>query len=126
MYKSRAMKKHLVNLLFEQYKLTSFVGKLSDFGAEIDNLRINNHEIILDIIGFPKDGQDEQSNRVEAIKALASYDAKNPPDVFFSREDLYDRYLTILVNLGVDESIVLPHNGLILKNRRMKILLNRN
>jgi|GEM_PF-6041996 len=79
------MKKHLVNLLFEQYKLTSFVGKLSDLGVEIDNLRINNHEIVLDFIGFPKDDQEEQFNRLEAIKALASYDVKNPPDGFFCR-----------------------------------------
>jgi hypothetical protein len=111
------MKKHLVNLLFEQYKLTSFVGKLSDLGVEIDNLRINNHEIVLDILGFPKDDQEEQLNRLEAIKALTSYDVKNPPDGFFSREDLYDRYLTTLVNLGTDESIVLTHNGLILKKQ---------
>lgn len=111
------MKKHLVNLLFEQYKLTSFVGKLSDLGVEIDNLRINNHEIVLDIIGFPKDDQEEQLNRLEAIKALTSYDVKNPPDGFFSREDLYDRYLTTLVNLDTDESIVLTHNGLILKKQ---------
>lgn len=111
------MKKHRVNLLFEQYKLTSFVGKLSDLGVKIDNLRINNHEIVLDFIGFPKDDQEEQLNRVEAIKALTSYDVKNPPDGFLSREDLYDRYLTTLVNLGTDESIVLTHNGLILKKQ---------
>jgi hypothetical protein len=109
------MKKHFVNLLFEQYKLTSFVGRLSDLGVEIDNLRINNHEIVLDMIGFPKDDQEEQLNRLEAIKALTSYDVKNPPNGFFNREDLYDRYLTTLVNLGTDESIVLTHNGLILK-----------
>jgi hypothetical protein len=111
------MKKHLVNLLFEQYKLTSFVSKLSDLGVEIDSLHIKNYEIVLDIIGFHNDDQDVQLKRQQAFKALTSYDVKNPPDGLFSRDDLYDRYLTTLVNLGTDESIVLTHNGLILKKQ---------
>ncbi|CAN5482684.1 hypothetical protein BH09BAC6_BH09BAC6_01800 [soil metagenome] len=111
------MKKHLVNLLFEQYKLTSFVGKLSDLGVEMDNLYINNYEIILDIIGFPKDTQEEQFKRLEAIKALTSFDVKNPPDGYFSRDDLYERYLTTLVNLHADDSLVLTRDGLIMKKQ---------
>ena len=115
--KTSIMKNHLVNLLFEQYKLTSFVSKLSDLGVAIDNLHINNYEIVLDIIGFPKDNQEEQLRRSEAIKAFTSYDVKNPPDGFFSREDLYERYLTTFVNLGTDDSIVLTHDGLIMKKQ---------
>jgi hypothetical protein len=111
------MKNHLVNLLFEQYKLTSFVSKLSDLGVEIDSLHIKNYEIVLDIIGFPNDDQDVQLKRLQAFKALTSYNVKNPPDGLFSRDDLYDRYLITLVNLGADESVVLTHNGLILKKQ---------
>jgi hypothetical protein len=115
--KTTTMKKHLVNLLFEQYKLTSFVGKLSDLGVEMDSLHINNYEIVLDIIGFPKDEQDIHLKRFEAIKALTSFDVKNPPDGYFSRDDLYERYLTTLVNLHADASIVLTNDGLILKKQ---------
>ena len=111
------MKKHLVNLLFEQYKLTSFVYKLSDLGVAMDGLHINNYEIVLDIIGFPVNNQEGFLKRFEAIKALRSYDGKNPPDGYFSRDDLYERYLTTLVNLHADESIVLTNDGLILKKQ---------
>jgi hypothetical protein len=78
------MKNHLVNLLFEQYKLSSFVTKLSDLGVEIDHLHIDNYEIVLDIIGFPKDSEEEQLKRMEASKALTSYDVKNLPDGFLA------------------------------------------
>ncbi len=96
------MKKHLINLLFEQYKLTSFVGKLSDLGVEMDNLQINNYEIALDIIGFPKDNKRHHFKLLEMKRALTSFDPKNPPDGFYSREDLYERFLITLVNLGAD------------------------
>ena len=115
--KTSIMKNHLVKLLFEQYKLSSFVTKLSDLGVEIDHLHIDNYEIVLDIIGFPKDSEEEQLKRMEASKALTSYDVKNLPDGFFSRDDLYERYLTTLVSLGAEESIILTHSGLILKKQ---------
>ena len=111
------MKKHLINLLFEQYKLTSFVNKLSDLGVARDSLHLNNYGIILDIIGFPKDDQEIHLKRFEAIKALTNYDVKNPPDGYFSRDDLYERYLITLVNLHADDSIVLTNDGLILKKQ---------
>jgi len=116
-YKTVTMKKHLVNLLFEQYKLTSFVCKLSDLGVEMDNLHIHNYEIVLDIIGFPKDDEEQQLKRLQAFKALTSYDVKNLPDGLFSREDLYERYLTTLINLGADDSLVLIRDGLIMKKQ---------
>jgi hypothetical protein len=51
------------------------------------------------------------------IPTLTSYDVKNPPDGYFSRDDLYERYLTTLINLGADDSIVLTNDGLILKKQ---------
>jgi len=83
----------------------------------MDGLHINNYEIVLDIIGFPVNNQEEFLKRFEAIKALTSYDGKNPPDGYFSRDDLYERYLTTLVNLHADESIVLTNDRLILKKQ---------
>lgn len=47
------LKQHLVKLLFEDYKFSSFVDNLNDIGIEVNQLNINVHDIILDMIGFP-------------------------------------------------------------------------
>jgi len=108
------MKKHLINLLFEQYKLATFTGQLSDLGIELTNLLVNNYDVVLDIIGFPKDDQPDPE-RLEARKALPDFDPKNPADGFFSREDLYDRFLLLTAKIEITENILLTAKGLTIK-----------
>ncbi|AMR32727.1 hypothetical protein A0256_15495 [Mucilaginibacter sp. PAMC 26640] len=109
------MKKHLVNLLFEQYKLATFTGQLSDLGIDLTNLLVNNYDVVLDIIGFPKDDL-SNPERLEARRALPDFDPKNPADGFFSREDLYDRFLLLTVKIEITENIILAAHGLTIKS----------
>lgn len=117
------MKEHLVNLLYEQYKLTAFEGKLFDLGIEINSLHVNNHPIILDIIGFPKDNQKEYSKRMK--EQGIGFDPQNPPDGFFSRDDLVDHYYKTLTQIGSDDSVVITWDGLMMAKKKDEDMVKR-
>ena len=52
------MKKHLINLLLEEYKQQCLFDELQSKGIALIDICVNNLDIVLDIIGFPKDNSD--------------------------------------------------------------------
>jgi len=119
------MKEHLVNLLYEQYKLTAFEGKLFDLGLEINGLQVNNHAIVLDIIGFPKDNQKEYRKRMREQGKPISLVPQNPPDGFFSRDGLEEHYYKTLAQIGSDDSVVITWDGLVMKKKEDEDMVKR-
>jgi len=49
------MKQHLVNLLIEEFKQRCFFDDLATKGIDLKHICVDNFEIVLDLIGFPKD-----------------------------------------------------------------------
>lgn len=49
------IKSHLVDLLFEYYKFNCFLDNIRDAGLEAAQLEIAIYNVVLDMIGFPKE-----------------------------------------------------------------------
>jgi hypothetical protein len=93
------MLKHLVNLLFEEYKQQCLFDELEKKGVELAGICVNNLDIIIDIVGFPKDTSIDK-NFVE------EYDSN------FSRDILMHRYYEVYRTLAVQQKIFVSPNGL--------------
>jgi hypothetical protein len=103
------MKEHLINLLFEEYKLNCFIDKLNSIGVNVDKLEVKNHEVVMDIIGFPKD------NTLDFYKNPEKHpecDRNNLPDDFFCRDWLDNRLFKLMTELNSKQDIVLTNDGL--------------
>jgi len=92
-----------------------YTGQLANLGIDLTNLHVNNYDVVLDIIDFPNDDQPD-TKQLEARKALPDFDPKNPADGFFSREDLYDRFLLLTAKIEITENIILTAHGLTIKS----------
>jgi hypothetical protein len=89
------MKEHLIDLLFEECKLRFFVDRICVAGIDIDGLQVENHEIILDIIGFPKDNKRAYERKMVEEK-VSNYNMDELPEGYYSREKLIDHYYDTL------------------------------
>lgn len=87
------MKKHLVNLLFEEYKQQCLFDELAKKGVELIGICINNLDVIYDIIGFP------QENSTNDTK-------------LFSRDILFHKYYEIYKELTIQQKIYVSNKGL--------------
>lgn len=92
------MKEHLINLLYEQFKFSSFMHHFNSIGINIPGFELNNNQIVLDIIGFPQNGIIESD--------------LGPDHNTYNREQL-DGYLgRIIRQLVKNEEVVLTQKGL--------------
>jgi hypothetical protein len=101
------LKPHFINLLFEEYKLSSFIWKMMSLGVNMDSLDVKNHDIVLDMIGFPSD------NTLEFDLQQQDYD--NPPEDFFCRDWVSDKFSQLAMTLSENMEIVLSEKGLQIK-----------
>ena len=101
------LKPHFIDLLFEEYKLSSFIWKMMSFGVNMERLDVKNHQIVLDMIGFPAD------NTLEFDRRELDYD--NLPENYFCRDWLTDTFGTMAMELSENREIVLSENGLRIK-----------
>jgi len=101
------LKPHLINLLFEEYKLSSFIWKLMSMGVDMARLDVKNHDIVLDIIGFPPDTTLEFNIR--------EVDYENPPEGFFCRDWLGNTFADLAMELSENKEVLLSENGLQIK-----------
>jgi len=105
------MKEHLINLLFEEYKLSCFINKLNEIGLIMDRLNVKNHEIVMDIIGFPKDNTIEFLTEKEQDTSI-KFNRENPPDEFFCRDWLDEPFFDVVDGLNTKQNILLTDKGL--------------
>jgi hypothetical protein len=90
------MKKHLVNLLLEEYKQQCLFDELEKKGIVLATICVNNLSIVFDIIGFPSDN---------------SIDSENQEDVF-CRDWLTDKYFETFRTLATQQKVCVTDNGL--------------
>ncbi|MDB4926758.1 hypothetical protein [Mucilaginibacter sp.] len=101
------LKPHFIDLLFEEYKLSSFIWKMMSFGVNMERVDVKNYDIVLDMIGFPAD------NTLEFNMRDVDYD--NPPENFFCRDWLDNTFADMAMELNDNREIVLSENGLQIK-----------
>jgi len=91
MNKKKDLTLHLVNFLYEQLKQERYADQIERVGVELHgDFLVNNLDIILDIIGYPKD------NTVEKL---------SHSDTIFCRDWLTDKYYDLLDLLKNQEKI---------------------
>jgi hypothetical protein len=111
------LKPHLINLLFEEYKVSSFLWKLMEFGVTMERLNINNYQIVLDMIGFPAD------NSFEYDFVPSQY--VKTPDSYFSRDWLENVFADIAMQLSENSQIILTESGLKIKAEEDEMIVKR-
>ena len=104
------MKNHLVNLLLEQYKQQSVFSKINALGVDMSNVVVNNYDIVLDIIGFPRD-----NSSLYDINELGNGKKKEDRNLFM-RDYLDDRFYQLGSLLENEQNIVVSDRGLILES----------
>jgi len=109
------LKDHFISLLFEEYKLASFIWKLMSLGVNMDGLDVRNHHIILDIIGFPADNSGDARFR----------DMDELPDDYCCRDWLTDPFLELIRKLSEAKEIVLTDAGLKLKEGQDETIVRK-
>lgn len=111
------LKDHYVNLLLEEYKLTSFIWKLRNLGVNMDRLEVKNHHIVLDMIGFPAD------NTLDLSPAELNADVL--PEGFFCRDWLGDRFYELITEHSEKQEVVLTDKGLGLKEGADEVIVRK-
>ena len=89
------MKSSLINLLFEEYKQICLFEELENKGLDLTRITVKNSDIVLDLIGFPKDNTLQYD--INALNGL-EHNPKNgkvPDDDLFCRDWLYLEYSKI-------------------------------
>jgi hypothetical protein len=111
------LKEHLVSLLFEEYKLTSFIWKLMNIGINMDRLEVQNHHIVLDMIGFPRDNYLDMTPE--------ELNADELPDDFFCRDWLSDRFYEVITAQSEKQEVILTDKGLSLKEGADELIVRQ-
>jgi hypothetical protein len=101
------LKPHFINLLFEEYKLLSFIWKMMTYGVNMERLDVKNHDVVCDMIGFPEDNTLEFN--------LGEIDYENPPENFFCRDWLSNTFADLEMELSENREVLLSENGLQIK-----------
>jgi hypothetical protein len=97
------MRKHLVDLLYEEYKQKVFFKKVEASGLVFSDFElVDNWSIVLDFIGFPKENEEQ-----------LGYSIPNDADTFFSRTLLYKKYVMVLEEIDSEKNMVVSEEGLI-------------
>ena len=107
------MRKHLVNLLFEEYKQQCLFDELEKKGVELAGICVNNLDIILDIVGFPKD------TYIDKNTSIGNY-------VHFSRDILMHQYFEVYKTLAVQQKIFVSPNGIEIESGADTEMVKRN
>jgi hypothetical protein len=97
------MKQHLVNLLYEYYKQIYLSDRLHELGIKLP-VRLENWEIVMDMVGIPKENWKEDENETQGN----------------IRNWLYNKYLECIANIEKDQIIkVRKRTGEIKINERI-------
>lgn len=106
------MKSSLINLLFEEYKQICLFEELENKGLDLTRITVKNSDIVLDLIGFPKDNTLQYD--INALNGL-EHNPKNgkvPDDDLFCRDWLYDKYYDMVESIEKKQKIEVADKGL--------------
>ncbi|WP_159467352.1 hypothetical protein [Dyadobacter sp. 3J3] len=111
------MKNHLVNLLLEQYKQHFLFGDLEKRGIDLNNVAVNNLDIVLDIVGFPKDNSREYDlMTLENENSIPRSGKRSKDKNLFLRDWLWDKHYEICSDLNEGKEIFITDKGLEIKS----------
>lgn len=119
------MKENLVDLLLEEYKQMSLFNELSTKGIELSNVLVKNSNIVLDLIGFPKDNSREYDLYV--IDGL-NHDPKRgryPDKNLFIRDWLFDEYYKIIDSIEMKQDITVTDKGLKVTEEKDELVIKQ-
>src|SRR5690606_23349292 len=115
MYKPVKIEVCLVNLLLEEYKQNCIYEDLKEKGIDIENLLIDNFEIVLDIIGFPREKTFKYDiSKLDAIE-IDIQTGEPMKEVYFERNHLYYAFEDVLGSIKKVQHIEVLDSGLKLK-----------
>tara|TARA_R110001592_G_scaffold111265_2_gene308175 strand:- start:3064 stop:3471 length:408 start_codon:yes stop_codon:yes gene_type:complete len=106
------VKSSLINLLFEEYKQICLFEELENKGLDLTRITVKNSDIVLDLIGFPKDNTLQYD--INALNGL-EHNPKNgkvPDDDLFCRDWLYDKYYDMVESIEKKQKIEVADKGL--------------
>ena len=119
------MKEHLVNLLFEEYKQMSLFDELSSKGIELNNILVKKWDIVLDLIGFPKDNSSEYDLNVMNGLSHNPKRGKYPDSNLFIRDWLYDKYYEAIGSIEMKQNITITDKGLKVTEERDELTIKQ-
>jgi hypothetical protein len=86
------MKQHLVNLLIEEFTQKCFFDDLAIKGIDLKHICVDNFEIVLDLIGFPKVNTLEYDFQYINSREIRDKSKKLIDDDCFCRDKWTDKY----------------------------------
>lgn len=105
------LKELLIDFLMEQYKQEVLVTELDMKGIYLSKLLVQNLEIVLDVIGFPRDNSEEYDCRHEAFGEPRDESKKLIDDDYFPDDWLKDHYYSLTQDLSEEKNIVVTEEG---------------
>jgi len=106
------MKSSLVNLLFEEYKQVCLFEELEQKGIDLTKVTVQLIDIVLDLIGFPKDNTKDYDFNVMNGAEHNPKLGKLPDDNLFCRDWLYNKYFDIIETIEKKQKIEVTDKGL--------------
>lgn len=107
------MKDHLVNLLLEEYKQQCLFDELQNKGIGLMDVCVNNLDIVLDIIGFPKDnsiGYDFLHLNTDGT--VRDEEKKIVDENLFCRDWLMEKHYEMFRTLSNQQKVCVTDKGL--------------
>lgn len=106
------MKDSLVNLLFEEFKQECLFDELEQKGIDLTKVSVQIYDIILDLVGFPKDNtKDYDFNVLNGLEHNPKF-GKLPDDGLCCRDWLYDKYYDMIQTIEKKQKIEVTDKGL--------------
>ncbi|WP_192820581.1 hypothetical protein [Rufibacter sp. LB8] len=107
------MKEHLINLLLEEYKQQCLFDELEKRGIQMDKICVNNRDIVLDIIGFPRDNTLQYDfDYINTGGDILNPTKKIPDNDMFCRDWLIDNFYDSIEKLKQEQRVSVTNNGL--------------
>ena len=111
------MKEHLARLLLEEYKQQCLFDELQKKGADLLNICVNNLDIVLDIIGFPKDNSvDYDFGHLNSGGEVRNNSMRIMDDDFFCRDWLTEKYFETFRELSTQQKVCVTDKGLAIES----------
>jgi hypothetical protein len=106
------MKDSLVALLFEEFKQECLFDELEKKGIDLTNITVQIYDIVLDLVGFPKDNtKDYDFNALNGLDHNPKF-GKLPDDALFSRDWLINKYYDTIQTIEKKQKIEVTDKGL--------------
>jgi len=102
------MKEHLVNLLLEEYKQHCLFDELQSKRIGLMDICVNNLDIVIDIIGFPRDNTTDY----DFTGGMKDEKKKTVDDDLFCRDWLMDKHYEMFSTLSNQQKVCVTDKGL--------------